>query len=462
MQRCWIGSCGSVHACDPRRVRLPTLLDRGGLYDTSMSDKETINQALKDAEPALFRSLSQLGHEAYYPPDIPFQAAEARGAELNATIGQITDGQGGILALPAVVELLGSLGERHPSSSLLYSPVEGVPELRRLWSRHHRPEGAPASTLPLVTVGLTEGLSLAADLFCDRETPVVLPSPFWGNYRQIFGLRRGGRIVETKVFSKGRFRPEAIVEAVGAQTPGAPVMVLLNFPSNPSGYSPLPLERAVLVDGLAAAADSRPLIVVCDDAYAGLVFEEGVPTASLFWSLAGVHPDLIPVKVDGVTKELVLFGARVGFLTFACERSGPASEALESKVKCLLRASVGSPVALSQWLVVEALEAPGLEAEVMEVHRTLARRYRRLRQVLDSCDPELLRPMPFNSGCFALVELPSALDAEVVRRTLLESYGTGVIAIGSKYVRIAYCSVREYAIPELVSRVEACVRKLRT
>ena len=425
-----------------------------------MSDKERINQALKDAEPALFESLSQLGKEAYYPPDIPFQAAEARGAEFNATIGQITDGEGGILALPAVVEQLGSLGERHLSSSLLYSPVEGVPELRRLWSRHHRPEGAPPSTLPLVTVGLTEGLSLAADLFCDRETPVVVPSPFWGNYRQIFGLRRGGRIVHARVFSDGPFRPEAIIEAVGAQPPGVPVVVLLNFPSNPCGYSPVPQERSILVDGLAAAADSRPLVVVCDDAYAGLVFEEGVPSASLFWSLAGLHPDLTPVKVDGVTKELVLFGARVGFLTFACARSRPASEALESKVKCLLRASVGSPVALSQWLAVEALEAPGLEREVREVHETLARRYRRLRQVLDSCDPELLRPLPFNSGCFALVELPDSLDAEVVRRTLLESYSAGVIAIDQRYLRIAYCSVREQVIPELVSRVEACLRKL--
>ena len=425
-----------------------------------MSDKEGINQALRDAEPALFESLSQLGRDAYYPPDIPFQAAEARGAEFNATIGQITDGEGGILALPAVAEQLGSLGERHLSASLLYSPVEGVPQLRRLWSRRHRPEGAPASTLPLVTVGLTEGLSLVADLFCDRETPVVLASPFWGNYRQIFGLRRGGRIVETSVFFDDGFQPEAIIEVVGAQPAGVPVVVLLNFPSNPTGYSPLPDERAVLVDGLAAAADNRPLVVVCDDAYAGLVFEAGVPAESLFWSLAGRHRNLIPVKVDGVTKELVLFGARVGFLTFGCERSGPASEALESKVKCLLRASVGSPVALSQCLVAEALEAPGLEREVMEVHGTLARRYRRLQQVLQSCDPDLLRPLPFNSGCFAVVELPEGLDAEVVRRTLLESHSTGVIAIGSSHLRFAYCSVREQAIPELVSRVEACVRTL--
>ena len=177
--------------------------------------------------------------------------------------------------------------------------------------------------------------------------------------------------------------------------------------------------------------------------------------------MAGRHRNLIPVKVDGVTKELVLFGARVGFLTFGCERSGPASEALESKVKCLLRASVGSPVALSQCLVAEALEAPGLEREVMEVHGTLARRYRRLQQVLQSCDPDLLRPLPFNSGCFAVVELPKGLDAEVVRRTLLESHSPGVIAIGSSHLRFAYCSVREQAIPELVSRVEACVRKLR-
>src|SRR5688572_31950364 len=43
---------------------------------------------------SLFELLSPLGRRAFFPPDIPFQAAQARGKTYNGTIGQITDGYG--------------------------------------------------------------------------------------------------------------------------------------------------------------------------------------------------------------------------------------------------------------------------------------------------------------------------------------------------------------------------------
>ncbi len=424
-----------------------------------MDGAKEINDRLRSASPAVWSLLSELGRAAAYPRDIPFQAAQARTAEINATIGQITDGRGGILALDAVKEKLGVLAERHLDASLLYSPVEGDPELRRLWARHHRPPDAAAdSSLPLVTVGLTEALSLIADLFCEAGRRVLIPAPFWGNYRQIFGLRRGARVQPVPVVEKREFRPEAILAAVAAVAPGEPVVLILNFPSNPMGYAPIATEREVLVQGLLSAADKRPILVVCDDAYAGLVFDDRVPRDSIFWHLAGRHPDLVLTKVDGVTKELVLFGARVGFLTFSYGRDSAVTQSLESKAKCLLRASVGSPVALSQRLVLETLLTPGLQDEVAAVQRTLERRYLRLKAAFAAADPDLVRPLPFNSGCFALLELPDGQDAEEVRMELLEKHSTGVISIGQRYLRLAYCSVDEGSLPVLVERIETCLR----
>ncbi|HVS04244.1 MAG TPA: aminotransferase class I/II-fold pyridoxal phosphate-dependent enzyme [Thermoanaerobaculia bacterium] len=125
-------------------------------------------------------------------------------------------------------------------------------------------------------------------------------------------------------------------------------MVLLNFRSNPGGYSPGLGERLQLVAGLKLEAERRPLLVVCDDAYLGLVYEDEVPRESLFWELAGAHPNLVPVKVGGATKEFSFFGGRVGFLTFPFEPDSDVAIALENKVKGLLRAMMGSPVATSQ------------------------------------------------------------------------------------------------------------------
>ena len=76
-------------------------------------------QVLQRQAPALATSLSSLGREAAFPLDIPAQAAEARGKDINATIGQITDGRGSPLMLPAVEAALGGRPEHGPGCPLL-------------------------------------------------------------------------------------------------------------------------------------------------------------------------------------------------------------------------------------------------------------------------------------------------------------------------------------------------------
>jgi aspartate/methionine/tyrosine aminotransferase len=254
----------------------------------------------------------------------------------------------------------------------------------------------------------------------------------------------------------------AIEEALAEAPRGEPALAIVNAPSNPGGYSPTASERQALVASLLRVAASRPLLVVCDDAYAGLVFEPDVPSASLFWDLVERHPNLAPVKVDGATKEFGLFGGRVGFLTFPFDPDSPAALALESKVKCLSRATVGSPVSIGQRLLLRALDSGEAEGQVEAVRRVLERRYRALTAALADLDRELLTPLPFNSGCFALVELraETGLDAETVRLHLLGHHEVGLISIAPRFLRIAFCSVDEEALPELVRRLELGVRSL--
>lgn len=439
--------------------------------------EKQLNDTIRDASPALAAALSPLGSRAAFPQDIPFQAAQARQKEYNGTIGQITDGHGGALPLPSMAAALNGLDEAGRNRALLYSPVEGVAAVRELWRRWQRDrigagrDGTLPSTLPLVTVGLTHGLSLVADLFAGapdgRPRAVAVPQPFWGNYRQTFALRTGARIVSAPAYRDGRFNPTALQEALAGAglEPGEPALAVANFPSNPGGYSPTPEERELVVASLVAVADERPLVVVADDAYAGLVYEEGIPSRSMFWDLQGRHPNLVPVKVDGATKELSFFGGRVGFLTFPFEPDSPVAKALESKVKCLVRAAVGSPVAASQAILMVSLGYDGVRAEVERVRRLLAGRYRALRGALDGVDSEHLRALPFNSGCFALVELGEAplaagLTADAVRRHLLDAESTGLVSIGERFLRIAHCSVDEADLPELVRRLARGVADL--
>jgi aspartate/methionine/tyrosine aminotransferase len=419
--------------------------------------------ALGREAPALLRALSPLGRRAFFAGDIPAQSAEARGKEINGTIGQITDGRSGAVRLPELAAAF-SLAEPDLSQALLYSPIEGLPEVRRRWREWQRrgiAAGIPSS-LPVVTVGLSHGLSLLADLFGGEGKAVAIPDPYWGNYRQAFATRTGSRVLTAPAYREGRFNPFAVAEALSGLPAGEPAVAFLNIPSNPGGYSPTIEERRQIKDSLVEAAGKRPLVVICDDAYAGLVYEPDIPRESLFWDLAGAHPDLIPVKVDGATKEFSFFGGRVGFLTFALNPESETTRILENKLKMLIRATIGSPVAASQVVLLQALRKPGIEREVEEVRQLLDGRYRALKQALAEADPALVPALPFNSGCFALVELPErlGLDSETVRRHLLAHYDTGLISIAPRYLRIAHCSVDQAALPELVRRMEAAVKEL--
>lgn len=422
-----------------------------------------MESALAREAPALSAALSPLGRRAFFSGDIPAQSAEARGKEINATIGQITDGRSGALGLPGLAAAF-SLSPEDLSRALLYSPIEGLPEVRqrwREWQRRGIASGIP-STLPVVTVGLSHGLSLLADLFGGEGKAVAIPDPYWGNYRQAFATRTGSRVLTAPAYRNGRFNPFAIAEALDGLPEGEPAVAFLNIPSNPGGYSPTVEERRQLKDSLLEVAGKRPLVVICDDAYAGLVFEPEIPQESLFWDLAAAHPNLIPVKVDGATKEFSFFGGRVGFLTFALDPGSETARILENKLKMLVRATIGSPVSASQVILLQALRKQGIEQEVEEVRLLLEGRYRALKQALAEADPALVPALPFNSGCFALVELPESLglDSETVRRHLLAHHDTGLVSIAPRYLRIAHCSVDKAALPELVRRMERAVKEL--
>ena len=422
----------------------------------------TINDDLEREAPATFRALSPLGRRVFYPPGIPHQAAEARGTTFNGTIGQITDGRGGALPLPSMSKVVRFDDAQRASRAFLYSPVDGIPALRQAWRAHQRRavgDDVP-STLPLVTDGLTHALSIVADLFGGEGRVVASPGPFWGNYRQCFSLRTGAEIRTAPTWREGRYNHDAIAEALADVPVGEPAVAMVNAPSNPGGYMPTSAEREALIGSLLTVADDRPLVVVLDDAYAGLVFDSAVPRDSLFWELIGRHENLVPVKVDGVTKEFSFFGGRVGFVTFGVKPDSPVARALESKVKSLIRSTVGSPVSMSQMLALEALESASIEVEVEAVRVRLERRCQALHTALAAVDPSLIRPWPFNAGCFAVVEIPEGVDAEALRQHLIADHDTGIVAIPPRHVRIAFCSVAHNAIPELVKRLEIGIREL--
>lgn len=321
---------------------------------------------IRELAPGLWRALSALGRRVRQPADfLPQQTAEARGKTFNATIGQITDGHGRAVELPVLAAALRALPEAERSRALLYSPLEGLPELRRLWRELAGSERQP---LPLITSGPGLARQVLAELFVEEGRTVILALPAGAEIEgagELFELRRGARLVALPAAARGGGPDPGALAAELADLPaGEPAVVLFAGRAD---------ER--LVEALAAAAERRPIVVLVEDA-PGDPAEHGPaavaadpaanPAAAdaaglgggrLFQQLAGRHPDLVPFRIEGAAK-LGFPGAGLGFLTLPFPAEAPLALAIEKKLRMLLRAAVGSPPALTQVLLLEALSPP--------------------------------------------------------------------------------------------------------
>jgi aspartate/methionine/tyrosine aminotransferase len=407
--------------------------------------------------------LSARGRRMYFPRGIVAQSAEAKrdAHRLNATVGIATqDGQPLFLS-----PIRAHIPKLEPGQIFSYAPTAGLQELREMWLRE-MVEKNPSlegrkTTLPAVLSGLTHGLTVLADLFVEPGDTVILPDLFWGNYRLIFQDRMEARIRTFPFISEaGTLNMNALTELLASVLSSGgrgneKAILLLNFPNNPTGYSPSTGEAAQLLALIEESAKSGiRLLLICDDAYFGLFYEPNIYSQSIFAEASGLHENILAVKVDGATKENLVWGFRVGFLTFASpglRGEDAVFQALSQKVTGAVRATVSSSSTLSQNLLLQAMRSPIYAQEKQRVFAILRERYRRSREILDSLGGPL-RVLPFNSGYFLCFDT-GEIGAERLRRKLLKEEGIGTISIQDRYLRVAYSSVDVEHLEELYATI---------
>ncbi|MDP3980211.1 MAG: aminotransferase class I/II-fold pyridoxal phosphate-dependent enzyme [Chlamydiota bacterium] len=420
---------------------------------------EKLNQTISTESPVVFELLSDRGKQIFFPHEgILGQTVEAKGVKLNATIGMACEDDGSIMVLDAIAKNISlNKGDVFP-----YAPSFGKKEVRVKWKEmmlQKNPSLQSEISLPVVTSALTNGLSIAGYLFADEETKIVLADPFWGNYKLIFNVTYGTELVPSTLFKGGSMDVNGLINTLKESQAK---ILLLNFPNNPCGYTPTNKEVDKIVTELEKYVQDHQLVVLCDDAYFGLVYKEGVYTESIFSRLCNLHENLLAVKLDGCTKEDYVWGFRVGFLTFGIKGGTTALyDALADKTAGAVRGTSSNAPNISQALLLKAFNTPGYEQEKKEKGELLKDRYSELKIILSSHNEyeEYFTALPFNSGYFMCVQLMDNLNAEEVRKHLLKKYDTGLISLGTM-IRVAFSSVGADKLQQIFDNLYATCKEL--
>lgn len=427
-----------------------------------------LNEIIIKANRHVYEMMSEVGKNLFFPKGILSQSAEAKekAHKFNATIGMATE-KGRTMYLPSIMDKVTGL---EPEEALTYAPSFGIMPLRKAWQdslleKNPSLRGKPIS-LPVTTNAITHGLSVVSDMWINPEDVLILPDKMWGNYNLIFSVRRGAHVVHYPLFDEnGKFNLKAFEIRVNSESEKrGKIIVLLNFPNNPTGYTPSPEEADGIVQILKKTAQAgKNIMAIVDDAYFGLIYEEDVLKESIFARLIGCDPKLLALKLDGATKENFGWGLRVGFVTYGADFGADSRapyEALEKKTAGAVRGSISNVSRLSQEIVLKSLQSKSYPKEKQEKFLILEGRAREVRRVLS--DPKYLEAWeayPFNSGYFMCLKLKT-IEAEPLRVHILDKYGVGLISIGKTDLRVAFSCIEKEDIRELFDTVLQGVKDL--
>ena len=224
-----------------------------------------------------------------------------------------------------------------------YPPLGGTEALkaaiRRKYARDQKLDVAEQNIL--VTNGGKQTIFNLVMSVIDPGDEVIIPAPAWVGYEQTVQFAQGVPVFVQCPQAQGfLLRPEALEAAITARSK----LLILNYPSNPSGAA----CDAAALEAIADVLRRHPQIrVLADDIYEHLLFDD-----FRYAALAAVAPDLADriVTLTGVSKSYAMTGWRIGFC------AGPAELI---KAMTVVQATATSGVSsIGQAAAVAALDGP--------------------------------------------------------------------------------------------------------
>jgi aminotransferase len=215
---------------------------------------------------------------------------------------------------------------------------------------------APQSEV-LVTVGVSEALDLALRALLNPGDEVIYHEPCYVSYSPSIVMAHGVAVpVATKKEDGFSLRPEALAAAITDRTK----VVMLNFPTNPTGA----VASKEDLEGIARLCVEHDLIVLSDEIYSELRYDEEEHLSIA--SLPGMRERTI--LLHGFSKAFAMTGFRLGY---AC---APA-ELIEAMMKVHQYGILCAPIT-SQAAALEALSGG------VDLYQPMKEEYHRRRDYL--------------------------------------------------------------------------------
>jgi len=366
-----------------------------------------------------------------------------------------------------------------------YASIGGLNEIREIWkdwiinkSKYDKEREKDLLlrleryiTKPIITAGVTNGIYHSCALLLNPGEIIIAPNKRWGNYDNILEKNIGARIKSFKFFSGQNFNLNSLDEAIkDVAKSQQKIIIILNFPNNPTGYVPTIKESNEIVSLIQDRQRNlnKPIFVIVDDAYEPYVYSSKSSTRSIFYDLHQLDEDVIPIKLDGVTKELLMYGARIGFLTFGLKPSWIKNDEeleylkseINNKSEGLNRATISSCNHFYQAITQKMFTEKGIEKFLTsreKIFNILKQRYEKINSELLKLTNKDISIDPNSGGFFLFLNLnPKKIKANEFGDHLLRKYKVGVIPIekpGINGIRIAYCSIDLSNITEVVKRI---------
>lgn len=220
-----------------------------------------------------------------------------------------------------------------------YSQNAGLLELRETISRRCKEKESldysPVSEIA-VTVGAMEGLYLTLLSLIDPGDEVIIPAPYYVNYKQMVEMCGGTPVIVNPSDRKSLLvNGEDIAKAITDRTK----IILLNSPANPSGR----ILTDETVRKIAEMAIRHEIVVISDEVYRKLIYDDK-PYLSIA-TLQGMKDDT--VVINSLSKEFCMTGYRIGYVL------GP-EDIVSAVVKLQENVAACAPLP-SQYAAIEAL-----------------------------------------------------------------------------------------------------------